>query len=209
MKTPFENGLSLALTYSSGEQYSLSVARSAPPKLFSAGTPLGRGGRLDAHERRLYLISHLACEIADPRRDFQARAQSTRGESLALRRVIPSPKERGRTHIRSLKVCVKPLRISARKASPKMCSSYSKTLRISVRHKCTPPAHPISEHLYTGRSCAITLFLSRSCALLGRYTLALPHYRFVSSFHLFCQGTAPKKFACGELFPHTPSCCEL
>ena len=119
MKTPLENSLSLAFTYSSGEQYSLSVARSAPPKLFSAGTPSGRGGRLDAHERHLYLIFRLACEVADSRRDFQARAQDARGESLALRRVIPSPKERRRTQMRPLKVCVKPLRISARKTSPK------------------------------------------------------------------------------------------
>ena len=40
------------------------------------------------------------------RRDFQARAQDARGESLALRRVIPSPKERRRTQMRPLKVYV-------------------------------------------------------------------------------------------------------
>ena len=121
MKTPLEKSLSLALTYSSGEQHSLSVARSAPPKLFSAGTPLGRGGRLDAHERRFYLISRLACEVAvftPPKlfsagtpscRDFQARAQDARGESLALRRVVLSPKKRRRTHTRPLGVYVKSL----------------------------------------------------------------------------------------------------
>ena len=64
---------------------------------------MGRGGRLDAHERHFYLISRLACEVADSRRDFQARAQSTRGESLALRRVVPSPKKRRHTQIRPLK----------------------------------------------------------------------------------------------------------
>ena len=67
---------------------------------------MGRGGRLDAHERRLYLIFRLACEVADPRRDFQARAQDARGESLALRRVVPSPNERRRVRGRPIKVCV-------------------------------------------------------------------------------------------------------
>ena len=69
---------------------------------------MGRGGRLDAHEQHLYLISHLACEVADSRRDFQARAQDTRGESLALRRVIPSPNKKRRVQARSIKVYVKP-----------------------------------------------------------------------------------------------------
>ena len=67
---------------------------------------MGRGGRLDAHEQRLYLVSRLACEVADSRRDFQARAQDTRGESLALRRVVPSPKEKRRAQIRPLGVYV-------------------------------------------------------------------------------------------------------
>ena len=74
---------------------------------------MGRGGRLDAHERRFYLIFRLACEVAiftPPKlfsvgtptcRDFQARAQDTRGESLALRRVVPSPKEGRRARGRS------------------------------------------------------------------------------------------------------------
>ena len=106
---------------------------------------MGRGGRLDAHERRLYLVFRLACEVADSRRDFQARAQNARGESLGLRRVIPSPKERHRIQKRPHRVCVRP--------SPKKCSSYSKTLRISVRCKCTPPTRPIREYLYIGRSC--------------------------------------------------------
>ena len=69
---------------------------------------MGRGGRLDAHERRLYLISRLACEVADSRRDFQARAQDARGESLALRRVVPSPNKKRRVQARSIKVYVKP-----------------------------------------------------------------------------------------------------
>ena len=65
---------------------------------------MGRGGRLDAHGRHLYLSVRLACEVADSRRDFQARAQDARDESLALRRVVPSPKERRRVTGRSIKV---------------------------------------------------------------------------------------------------------
>ena len=37
----------------------------APPKILSAGTPMGRGRRLDAHGARVYLIIRLACEVAD------------------------------------------------------------------------------------------------------------------------------------------------
>ena len=154
----------------------MSVARSAPPKLFSAGTPLGRGGRLDAHEQHPYLGVRLACEVAvftPPKlfsagtpscRDFQARAQNARGESLALRRVVPSPKKRHRAQARPLSVYVKRLRISDVRTSPKECASYSNTLRISVRCKCSTPTNPISEKLYSGRSCTSTLILSRSCA---------------------------------------------
>ena len=73
MKTPLEKSLSLALTYSSSEQYSLNVARFAPPKILSAGTPMGRGGRLDAHEARVYLTPHLACEVAFRAAAFKRR----------------------------------------------------------------------------------------------------------------------------------------
>ena len=97
MKTPLEKSWSIALTYSSGEQYSLSVARGA------------RRATRRARETSL-LNYHLACEVADPRRDFQARAQNARGESLALRRVVPSPKERHRVQARPLEVYVKFLR---------------------------------------------------------------------------------------------------
>ena len=94
---------------------------------------MGRGWRLDAHERHLYLSVHLACEVADPRRDFQARAQSTRGESLALRRVVPSPKKICHAQARSLKVYVKLLRISVRyNISERVCVVF-KQLSLGVR----------------------------------------------------------------------------
>ena len=73
MKIPLEKSLSLALTYSSGEQYKLNVARFAPPKKLSAGTPMGRGRRLDAHGARVYLIIRLACEIAKRAAAFKRR----------------------------------------------------------------------------------------------------------------------------------------
>ena len=79
---------------------------------------MGRGGRLDAHERRLYLSVHLACEVADSRRDFQARAQDARGESLALRRVVPSPNEKRRAQRRPLRLLVtKPRHLDAERES--------------------------------------------------------------------------------------------
>ena len=37
----------------------------APPKILSAGTPMGRGRRLDAHGARVYLMFRLACEVAN------------------------------------------------------------------------------------------------------------------------------------------------
>ena len=104
MKTPLEKSLSLALTYSSGEQYKLNVARFAPPKILSAGTPMGRGGRLDAHGARVYLIIRLACEVAnlyptentfggDPELPHRSSGGCAACERLTERRVKPSPKE--------------------------------------------------------------------------------------------------------------------
>ena len=55
---------------------------------------MGRGGRLDAHRARVYLISRLACEVAGSRRDLQAWAILAHGASLAERRVVPSLNEK-------------------------------------------------------------------------------------------------------------------
>ena len=106
---------------------------------------MGRGGRLDAHERRPNLSVHLACEVADPRRDFQARAQDTRGESLALRRVIPSPNKKRRVQARSIKVYVKP--------SPKERLVLRRT-----RSECALTVSEMAAPLETSRSCTITIF---------------------------------------------------
>ena len=54
---------------------------------------MGRGGRLDAHRARVYLIFRLACEVAGSRRDLQAWAMLAHGASLAERRVVPSSNE--------------------------------------------------------------------------------------------------------------------
>ena len=64
---------------------------------------MGRGGRLGAHRARVYLITHLACEVAflphrkyfrrgpRTRRDLQERAQNARCASLAERPLTSTP----------------------------------------------------------------------------------------------------------------------
>ena len=68
MKTPLEKSLSLALTYSSGEQYKLNVARFAPPKILSAGTPNCRDLQAAAlppyHYEGIALVSRVVKMIA-------------------------------------------------------------------------------------------------------------------------------------------------
>ena len=69
----------------------------APPKmrdlLLSFTTLAGRGGRLDAHRARAYLIFRPACEVAGRAATCKRGRKFAHGASLAERRVVPSSKE--------------------------------------------------------------------------------------------------------------------